>query len=834
MTKQHSFVSFFFDRVVLQYPRIILLCVLAVVGLLALKARQFRLDASAETLVLENDEDLRYAREISSRYGQHDFLILTYTPKEKLFSDKSLTSLARLRDELRSLENVISVSTILDIPLLGNPPVSLQELSADLPTIESPEVDKEQAAIELGESSLCRDLLLSSDSQTTALLINFSDDEVFRSLVESRNSLREKKSSGSITSSERTELNNADEQLREHRDKMRLQRHQDIAAIRRIMDNYRLSGDLFLGGVSMIADDMISFIKSDLKIFGIGVLLFLILMLGIIFKSIRWVLLPMLCCVVSVIYMIGLLGWLGWEVTVISSNFISLQLIITMAITVHLIVRYREFLSQTPDAPNRQMILDTVRLKFIPCLYAVLTTIAGFASLVLCDIRPVIAFGWMMIVGLIVSLIVTFVLFPTVLMLIPKEKLRDRRGWRFSLTSTMARFTEAHGKLIVGISAVMLVLSVIGISKLEVENCFIDYFGEDTEIYKGMKVIDERLGGTTPLDVIVEFEESQAPPAAAGPAVAESDDIFDEFDELDKAATGEKYWFTPEKMSRVKAVHRYLDNLPETGKVLSLATMLEIVEKTKEGKPLDSLELALLYNEAPEEFKGMLITPFVSVEHDQVRFWVRVRDSDKMLRRNELLKRINADLTGTLELNPKRVHLTGLLVLYNNMLQSLFGSQTLTLGITAILLTGMFLVLFRSLRIAVIAMIPNVLPVALVLGVMGWLNIPLDMMTITIAAISLGIAVDDTIHYIHRFKDEFSKDRKYLHTMHRCHGSIGHAMYYTSVTIIIGFSILALSNFMPSVYFGLLTGLAMFVALLAALTLLPQLLIMGKAFGRED
>ena len=303
MTKQHSFVSFIFDRVVLQHPMIIIFCVLAAVGLLALKARQFRLDASAETLVLENDEDLRYAREISSRYGQHDFLVLTYTPKEKLFSDKILATLSRLRDELRSLENVISVSTILDIPLLENPPVSLQELSADLPTIESPEVDKEQAMIELGESSLCRDLLLSSDSQTTALLINFSDDEVFRSLVENRNSLRQKESSGSMTAAERAELKNADEQLREHRDKMRLQRHQDIAAIRQIMDNYRRYGDLFLGGVSMIADDMISFIKNDLKVFGFGVLLFLILMLGIIFGSIRWVLLPMLCCVVC---------WDGW------------------------------------------------------------------------------------------------------------------------------------------------------------------------------------------------------------------------------------------------------------------------------------------------------------------------------------------------------------------------------------------------------------------------------------------------------------------------------------------------------------------------------------------
>jgi predicted RND superfamily exporter protein len=642
--------------------------------------------------------------------------------------------------------------------------------------------------------------------------------------------LRQKKASGSLTAAERAELKCVLEQFRQHRDKMKRRRREDIAAIRTIMENYRTDAELFLGGVSMIADDMISFIKNDLKVFGLGVLLLLILMLGIIFRRIRWICLPMLCCVVSAICMTGLLGWFGWEVTVVSSNFISLQLIMTLAIAIHLIVRYRELLVRSPHSPNRQLILDTVRLKLKPCAYAVLTTIAGFGSLVLCDILPVITFGWMMSVGLIVSLLVTFLLFPAVLMLLPNETPPGGRGWRFSLTSILARFTEGHGVLIVVISGLVLILSLIGISRLEVENCFIDYFKETTEIHQGMKVIDQCLGGTTPLDVVVEFEAPGAVPAATESAAAESDDIFDEFDQ---AAADEKYWFTSEKMTRVKAVHHYLDNLPETGKVLSLGTMLAIAENLNSGKPLESFELALLYSETPDEFKTMLIKPYVSVEHNQVHFWVRVKDSEKTLRRNELLKKIKAELTGIPGLDGEQVHLAGLLVLYNNMLQSLFGSQILTLGITVLLLTGMFLVLFRSLTVALIAIFPNVLSVAAVLGVMGWLNIPLDMMTITIAAISVGIAVDDTIHYIHRFKREFQIERKYLPAMHRCHGSIGHAMYYTSVTIIIGFSILALSNFIPSVCFGVLTGLAMFIALLAALTLLPQMLILAKPFGKE-
>jgi predicted RND superfamily exporter protein len=858
MIKYYSLAPFFFDRVVLRHPRTVILCVLAVAGFLAFQARHFRLDASAETLVLENDRDLRYSRLISSRYGQNDFLVLTYTPRGDLFSPDALASLARLRDDLKSIQSVSSVLSILDVPLLESPPVSLKDLTGDLPTLESPSVDKDMARIELGESPLYRDMLLSSDLQTTALLITFSNDDVYRDLLERRTELRQRKATASLTRAERAELKNVVEQFQRYRDKMRQRRHQDIVAIRTIMDKYRSDADLFLGGVSMIADDMITFIKNDLKIFGLGGLLFLILTLGIIFRNIRWIWLPMLCCLVSVVCMIGLLGWLGWEVTVISANFISLQLIITMAIAIHLIVLYRELLVQSPQAANRQLIFDTVRLKLKPCVYAMLTTIAGFGSLVLCGILPVVMFGWMMIIGLIVSLVVTFLLFPAVLTLLPKEKPPAGRQRRFAVASMTARFTQAHGTLIISVAGLVLIFSLIGLSRLEVENSFIDYFKDTTEIYRGMKVIDQSLGGTTPLDVVIDFEKSETLPAAAESGLApdqspadagttphrppepagesqlvQRDETFDEFNEFDEAASDEKYWFTAEKTARVKAVHNYLDSLPQTGKVLSLATMLAIAEKLKGGKPLDSFELALLYSQASDEFKTMLIKPYVSLEHNQVRFWVRVRDSEKTLRRNELLKKIKADLPGILGLDEGHVHLAGLLVLYNNMLQTLFGSQILTLGITVLVLMAMFLVLFRSLIVALIAIFPNVLSIAAVLGVMGWLNIPLDMMTITIAAISVGIAVDDTIHYIHRFKREFQQDHNYVRTMHRCHGSVGHAMYYTSVVIIMGFSILALSNFIPSIYFGLLTGLAMLIALIAALTLLPQMIILVKPFGRE-
>jgi len=837
MTKLQLLLTWFYDKVILKRPLLVIACILIFVSFLGYKAKDFRLDASAETLVLENDEALRYSRLINERYGESDYLIIAYTPKGDLFSDETLTDLKALKEELEGLERVSSVVSILDVPLLESPPVPIKELASNVRTLESPNTDRDLARIEFRESPIYNILLVSSDLKTTALQIKFPDDKTYRDLLVRRNHFREKKASGHLTTEESSEFRKVSEQFQKHRDKMRKLRHQDVTAVRSIMDKHRQDAEIFLGGVSMIADDMITFIKNDLKVFGIGVLFFLIATLKLIFKRLRWIILPILCCACSTVSMMGLLGMFGWEVTVISSNFISLQLIITMAITIHLIVRYRELHFVNPEAGQRKNILNAVKLMMRPCIYAALTTIAGFGSLALCDILPVKTFGWMMIAGIAVSLILTFLLFPAGLMLFKEERPQDHKTHKFSLTAVLARFTEAHGLMIMILSCIIFVLSAVGVTRLEVENCFIDYFKETTEIYQGMKVIDQKLGGTTPLDVIVDFEKQQntgpKPVEEISTAVNDEDDEFEGFDEFDEAENDEKYWFTSKKMARVEEIHDYLHNLPETGKVLSLGAMMKLAEKLNKGQPLDNFKLALVYSEIPETFKSMILDPFVSVENDQVRFPVRVKDSEKSLRRNELLKKIRSDLINEFELKENNLHLTGMLVLYNNMLQSLFGSQILTLGAVVVALLCMFLVLFRSVKIALIAILPNLISIGVVLGFMGWINIPLDMMTITIAAISVGIAVDDTIHYIHRFKHEFMKERNYVKAVYRCHGSIGYAMYYTSLTIIIGFSILVLSNFIPSIYFGLLTGLAMLIALFAALTLLPQMLIYFKPYGAE-
>jgi uncharacterized protein len=824
-----------FDRVLLKHPYIVLACLLGAVLFFGFEARHFRLDASAETLILENDQDLKYTRLVNSRYGNSEYLALTFKPHEDLLSDRTLGVLARLRDDLKKATTAESVLTILDVPLLESPLIPLKELSSATRTLESPDVDKTLARKELQESPLYQDLLVSKDLKTTMVLITFPHDDRWAALVQRRNALHEKQAESSLTPAEQVELKQVIREFTQYRGQWRQRNHRDILAIRSVMDRYRQEGTLFLGGVSMIADDMISFIKNDLRVFGTAVFLLLVLTIAVIFRRVYWVLLPMLVCAVSIICTTGFLAWFGWEVTVVSSNFISLQLIITLAMTIHLMVRYREFAAEQPNSSQHDLIVSTIGNMFRPCAYSGLTTMAGFASLIFCDIRPVINFGYMMVVGVAFSIMVPFLFLPAVLILLPRDRPWARRESRWSPTPMLGRFTAAHGSVVIVASLALLVFNVAGIRKLQVENCFINYFKSTTEIHQGMEVLDQQLGGTTPLDVVIDLEQSVPSVASPSHAAADTEAVFDQFEEFDTAAQGtkQKYWFTPEKMAQIAAVHDYLDGLPETGKVVSVATLVRMIERANGGKALDSVELALLFNQIPDRLKQMLVTPYVSVENSEVRFAVRVRDSDPSLKRNELLKKIRADLTGKLGFKPEQVHLAGTLVLYDNMIQSLYTSQIATMGSATLFLMGTFIVVFRSLRIALIAIFPNLLAISCVLGVMGWLGIPLDMMTITIAAIGVGLADDDTIHYIHRFKHEIQAEGSYQAALHRSHGSIGHAIYYTTVTLVIGFSILSLSNFVPTIYFGLLTVLAITVALLASLTLLPQLLVAIKPYGKE-
>jgi predicted RND superfamily exporter protein len=825
-----SWLRSFYDRLILPHAVLVLVLFGIILVVAGLRLDQFRLDASAESLVLENDRSLEQYREVNRRFtSSDDFLIVTFTPEQELFSEDGLALLRSLRDELAALDRVSSTNSILNVPLLHSPDLTLDTVDSEIRTIDEDGVPPDTARTAVLENPLYPNLLISEDGRTTAIQVNLPTPERYFELLNRRNELRDRVSRGQATVEEQQQLEAVSQKFIEFTEAQGTERDRTINKVRVILDSYRGQAEIFLGGVPMIVADMIRFIQNDLSTFGIGVLVFLLLTLAIIFRQWRWVLVPVLCCSFTVWLVIGYLSWAQWPVTVISSNFVSLLLIMTLSLTIHLIVRYREFQHDDPEAESRDILLSTLMAMIKPCFYMAITTIVAFGSLTFSGIRPVIDFGWMMTIGLAVAFLITFLIFPALLALLPPPVDDRVRSDRIPFTDLFARFTEHYGKTVLAGSAILAVLCIVGLSRLTVENSFIDYFKSSTEIHQGMMTIDDRLGGTTPLDVIITDEKPPESAAGGDPFASDCDPFVDDCDGADEYRDT---WFTYQKMNRLSNVHDYLDSLPEIGKVLSIDTTLEILAQVNGGESLNALELAFVPAAVPDSLKDILLTPYISEEHDQARFSARILETSPDLRRQELLDRIRNHLTGEMGFEDDQIQLTGMMVMYNNMLQSLFDSQIKTIGVVFLAIMIMFLILFRSIKLALIGMAPNLIAAGSVLGLMGWLGIPLDMMTITVAAITVGIAVDDTIHYIHRFRTEFGKDRDYIATMHRCHRSIGQAMFFTSLTIITGFSILVLSNFIPTIYFGLFTGFAMFMALVGALTLLPRLIVLVRPFGK--
>ncbi len=817
----------FYRNSVLAFPKVTLILATCVVLLLAQGASRFELDASAEALVLEGDKDLLNYRQVTERFGSSDFLVVTYTPPWPLFSEASLSLLTQIRDDLKVLPRVESIYSLLDVPLLENPRVSVTELIDNIKTLEHPDVDIETAKIELSTSPIYDNMLLNLDKNTSAIQMNRPFDHRHHELTSAREALWSLRNAEGLTTEESEKLQTLNQSIKDLNAHNAAILHQDIEQIRKILKPYQQLATIHLGGVPMIADDMISFVESDMYVFGVGVFLFLVLVLAVIFRRVRWVIVALTCSTLTVCVMVGLLGLLNWRVTVISSNFVSLILITSMSMCIHLIVRYRELHFDSPNASQWALVKETIDHMFKPCLYMALTTMVAFNSLIFSGIRPVIDFGWMMATGIMVALCMVFIFFPVLVLLVGKHTESNNVKQHSPMTDFFEFITLKHGRKLIAANILFFVIVVIGLAKLDVENSFINYFHESTEIHQGMKVIDKNLGGTTPLEIILNF-----PVIDDDWDEEENDDFF--FDEEESEQDDStKYWFTTEKIERIKSVHQYLDSLPEVGKVLSLATMVKVAEKIN-GEELGSFELALLYGAIPAEFKSIVLDPYVAPEYGQARISIRIYDSLPDLKRAKLLQKIEYDIQHKLGFKRDEFELAGMMVLYNNMLQSLFKSQILTMGAVFIGIMLMFMVLFKSWKLAVIAIVPNLLSAGAVLSVMGWIGIPLDMMTITIAAISIGIAVDNTIHYIHRFREEFAVVQNYEQAVRNCHASIGKAVYYISITIIVGFSILALSNFIPTIYFGLLIGLSMLIALVQVLTLLPRMLIIFKPFGAQS
>ena len=795
----------FYQNTVLKNPKTIFIFLIFILLNFTYLAKDFRLDASSDTLLIEGDPDLKYLKEVTERYGSKDFLILTYTPNEAMVSDTSVNNLLSLKYKIQSLNWVHSVITLLDIPLLDNSDAPLTERLKNFTTLKDENVDKERGFKEILNSPVFRNFVISEDGNTSGIIVY----------------IKQNNDSKNIKNKSKDEIEN-------YKDKLKKQNHKNIIEIREIIKSYENVGKIYLGGIPMIADDMMTFIKSDIVVFGVGVLLFIIATLWFVFRKLIWIIVPISSCFFSVLIMTGLLGLLGWKVTVISSNFIALMLILTMAMNIHMSTRFLQLRKNFPNSTNLEVILITTEKMFWPILYTVLTTICAFLSLVFSEIKPIIDFGWMMTLGLITSFLITFTLLPTLLSFTSNNQIEIKDNQDSKITSFFGKISINNKSIIFSSTLIIIILSVIGISRLEVENSFINYFDKKTEIYKGMKLIDEKLGGTTPLEVIIKFSNKKV----KDENVIE-DDEFEDWDDNENQ-NDEKYWFTKDKIDKIKKVHNYLDGLPEVGKVLSFSSIIEVATQLNNNKTLGTLEMGVLYTKIPPSIKKEIIDPYISIKDNEARISLRIIDSKDDLRRNELIKKINYDLKEKFNFKNDEFKLAGVLILFNNLLQSLFKSQILTLGLVMIGIFLMFLILFKNIKLSLIGVVPNFIAAFFILGIIGLLGIPLDMMTITIAAITIGIAVDNSIHYIYRFKEEFGKNNDYNKTLKYCHSTVGIAILNTSITIVFGFSILIFSNFIPTIYFGVFTGIAMLLAMISVLTLLPSLILLIKPFSTRS
>ncbi len=920
-------------RLIVAFPKITLALFTALALFFGYYSTKLEIDASSQTLLLDNDKDLQIWREVSKRYETPNFLVLAYTPAGDLLAPETIRKIAQMDAAFSKLDFVASVTDITNVPLLLNKGGGMSELLKHIPTLTDADVNLTAARREFATSPFYASNLVSADFRTTAILINLKPQSRYEELLHLRDGAKsaleqaehEGNRSGAQISQLKDALKVAEQNFKSYRDELREKDHRDIVALRALIAGFEkeFAGDrLFLGGLNMIADDMVGYVRSDLVTYGLGALVLLLACFWLFFKQAKFILLPLIICAYSVVLAAGLFGFLSFEVTVISSNFIALQLIITVSVCIHLIVAYREFSARFHAFSQRQLVYAVLRERARPCFFAIFTTVIGFMSLIFCDIKPVISLGIMMSVGISISLVTAFGVFGAVMSLLRRTHNNRSFEQHFKFTLWCAETALRSRGVVYGVCAAAVIFGLYGISQLRVENSFIGYFKKSTDIRAGMEVIDTNLGGTIPLDIVVKFKSAgganpasesensasgsanskngensnpagqnsiaqnsaaqistataqisiagnsapqssiaaaqnlndqnfiaQSSVAAAQPSGAvnldqthaanlehnsTASDDFGDF-EAEYAANENKpqYWFTSEKMRIIGKIDDFLKDKNVTGhefigNVSSLASLLKLGKQINQGRDLDDLSLALIYSELPQNYREMVLSPFVNIEANEAHFSVRTIDSDPDLRRAQFLADLKRDLSSLLANDNVTVQISGIMVLYNNMLQSLMSSQIGTLGITVLVLFVLFVIIFRSFSYALIAIVVNLIPLCACFGIMGVAGIPLDIMSITIAAISIGIGVDDVIHYIYRYKREFARSGDEAAAIRASHASIGYAMYYTSFAIILGFSVMMMSNFWPTIYFGLLICLVMSLLLLGALIILPSLIMSRK------
>ena len=359
-----SFVTRFYSFLVFTKPYLVIAILLLLVGFFGWQTQNFRLDASADSLLLEDDLDLEFSREMNVRYGSSEAVTIAYTPKGDLFSREELNKLGALSDELLAIGRINSVDSILNVPIFEDTP--LIEISEDYLTLADQDIDLVAAREEVTSSPVFRNAVISPDGQTAGMLVSFAMDETARDLIGRRTELRNKARSEELSADETGELAKVEADYAVHSVLAANRQHEIISAVRETLERYRGGAQIYLGGAPMIADDLVTFVQADLSSFSFAVVLLIIFALGLIFRKVRWVVLPLACCAVAGVIMVGVLGLMDWRVTVVSSNFISLLLIITISLTVHLTVRYRELRATRHYSDHDKLLRHSVLSMFRP------------------------------------------------------------------------------------------------------------------------------------------------------------------------------------------------------------------------------------------------------------------------------------------------------------------------------------------------------------------------------------------------------------------------------------------------------------------------------------
>ena len=811
-----------FIKAILKKPIITLVFILAVIAGLTINIQYINIDASPDSLLLDSDPDLEFYREIHREYGSDEYIIVGFQPKADLYQPETIDFIQQITEQLKVVPGISGVNSITNVPLLQQPRSQGEDGVSAFQNLTNPKVNIASAKQEFASSPIYSSNIVSQDTKSTAIKVDIEKNQELVSLIQQKYTLLDElnEASNQDNSALTEQLNDINAQIPIQRAIINQRYKIALDNIRSTLSQHHHQGKFYLAGAPLIANDIKTFINNDIRVFGISMIAIMFIVLFLFFRRLSWVLLSLVCAFLNVLMVSGLIGLFGLQLTIISSNFVALLLIFSITLSIHVIVRYQEVASSNPDDFDNNL-NNAIKQIATPCIYMVATSAIAFISLIVSDIQPVIFFGLIMVMGLLCAFLLTFTVLPILIHLFKPKVNSKTSGNSTSLLNDTLNVIRRNRPMMAISIFLIAAISTYGITQITVENRFIDYFKSNTELHQGLIFIDQELGGTVPLELLLEAPEIVD---NDNEEFEEDDEFSDYLDEEEDSFTQQSYWYNRRGINKVRAIHDYLENLDQVGKVLSISSTEKVFRQLAKGEELEDFHLALIHKKVPENIKDVLINPYISQQGDQARLVARIKDSDHTLIRNDLLNKIESDINESFISNGESIRLSGISVLYNNVLQSLFKSQILTLGTVFICILIMLLILFRSFSLAVIGTLPNIFTAFFILGTMGLLGIPLDIMTIAIAAITIGIGVDYAIHYIHRFKKETKQGASYQQAISTVQLTVGKALYYTSITVTLGFIILVTSSFKPSIYFGLFTSIAMIVSLFATFTIIPLLI----------